>query len=314
MNTPSCSVIVPVYNVAEYLPRCINSLTNQTERNIEIILVNDGSTDESTAICREAASSDSRIGLIEKSNGGLSSAGNAGLEIARGEFILFVDSDDYVAYDFCEEALSCFEKSGSDMIIFGFDTIFTDKGKTVHHHTKSPGEISKEEVVRGLLIDGYINSLAWNKAYRRSLFDGVRYPEGVMFEDVGTTYKLVDKASSFYISDRITYYYGIRSDSISGKWWLSDRKINDFFLVRTKQLEYIKQSFPSLLKEAYATTGFVALMGSVFSTPKNKDITEFLTKEKKNLISTGFPYGLLFRISYLCPKLTHLIIRMIFRC
>lgn len=313
MNTPSCSVIVPVYNVAEYLPRCINSLTNQTERNIEIILVNDGSTDESTAICREAASSDSRIVLIEKSNGGLSSARNAGLEIARGEFILFVDSDDYVSSDFCEEALSCFEKSGSDMVIFGFDTIFTDKGKTVHHHTKKPGIIRKEEVVHGLLIDGYINSLAWNKAYRRSLFDGVRYPEGVMFEDVGTTYRLVDKASSFHISDRITYYYGIRSDSISGKWWLSDRKINDFFLVRTNQLEYIKQSFPSLLKEAYATTGFVALMGSVFSAHKNKDITEFLAKEKKNLISTGFPYGFLFRISYLFPKLTEKVLRLIFR-
>lgn len=313
MNTPLCSVIVPVYNVAEYLPRCINSLTNQTERNIEIILVNDGSTDESTFICREAASLDSRIVLIEKENGGLSSARNAGLDIAGGNYILFVDSDDYVSSDFCSEALACFEKSGSDMVVFGFDTIFTDKGKTVHHHTKKPGTITKEEVVRGLLIDGYINSLAWNKAYRRSLFDGVRYPEGVMFEDVGTTYKLVDKASSFYISDRITYYYGIRSDSISGKWWLSDRKINDFFLVRTRQLEYIKHCFPSLLKEAYATTGFVALMGSIFLCNESKEIIDFLTENKRTLTSSGFPYGLLFRISYLFPKLTGKIMQLVFR-
>lgn len=313
MNTPLCSVIVPVYNVAEYLPRCINSLTNQTERNIEIILVNDGSTDESTFICREAASLDSRIVLIEKENGGLSSARNAGLDIAGGNYILFVDSDDYVSSDFCSEALACFEKSGSDMVVFGFDTIFTDKGKTVHHHTKKPGTITKEEVVRGLLIDGYINSLAWNKAYRRSLFDGVRYPEGVMFEDVGTTYKLVDKASSFYISDRITYYYGIRSDSISGKWWLSDRKINDFFLVRTRQLEYIKHCFPSLLKEAYATTGFVALMGSIFLCKECKEIIDFLTENKRTLTSSGFPYGLLFRISYLFPKLTGKIMQLVFR-
>lgn len=313
MNTPLCSVIVPVYNVAEYLPRCINSLTNQTERNIEIILVNDGSTDESTFICREAASLDSRIVLIEKENGGLSSARNAGLDIAGGNYILFVDSDDYVSSDFCSEALACFEKSGSDMVVFGFDTIFTDKGKTVHHHTKKPGTITKEEVVRGLLIDGYINSLAWNKAYRRSLFDGVRYPEGVMFEDVGTTYKLVDKASSFYISDRITYYYGIRSDSISGKWWLSDRKINDFFLVRTRQFEYIKHCFPSLLKEAYATTGFVALMGSIFLCNESKEINDFLTENKRTLTSTGFPYGLLFRISYLFPKLTGKIMQLVFR-
>ena len=124
MRDSLCSIIVPIYNVEALLPRCIDSLIGQQYQNIEIILVNDGSTDSSEAICREYLNRDSRIKLINKENGGLSSARNTGLKLCKGEYIFFVDSDDYVTSDFCSVGVDGFLNHNADVVIFGFNNIF----------------------------------------------------------------------------------------------------------------------------------------------------------------------------------------------
>lgn len=312
MREPLCSIIVPIYNVEALLPRCIDSLIGQQYQNIEIILVNDGSTDSSEAVCREYLNRDSRIKLINKENGGLSSARNAGLKLSKGEYIFFVDSDDYVTSDFCSVGVDGFLNHSADVVIFGFNNIFVDTNKIIKKHCRKSRVISKEEALKGTLIDGYINSLAWNKAYKRELFDNIKYPEGMVFEDVGTTYKIFDKANTIYISSNITYNYELRNGSISNKWWSNDKKINDFFTLRSEQLQFINNSYPSLIKLSYATTGFVAIMAHVFLKEKNELIDNWLDSEKKILIHSAFPYSILFRFFYFAPKLSKKIIKQIF--
>lgn len=312
MRESLCSIIVPIYNVEALLPRCIDSLIGQQYQNIEIILVNDGSTDSSEAICREYLNRDSRIKLINKENGGLSSARNAGLKLSKGEYIFFVDSDDYVTSDFCSVGVDGFLNHNADVVIFGFNNIFVDTNKIIKKHCKKSRVISKEEALKGTLIDGYINSLAWNKAYKRELFDNIKYPEGMVFEDVGTTYKIFDKANTIYITSNITYNYEIRNGSLSNKWWCNDKKINDFFALRYNQLQFINKNYPSLIKLSYATTGFVAIMAHVFFKEKNELIDNWLDSEKKMLIHSAFPYSILFRFFYFAPKLSKKIIKRIF--
>ena len=312
MREPLCSIIVPIYNVEALLPRCIDSLIGQKYQNIEIILVNDGSTDSSEAICIEFLNRDSRIKLINKENGGLSSARNAGLKLSKGEYIFFVDSDDYVTSDFCSVGVDGFLNHNADVVIFGFNNIFVDTNKIIEKHCRKSRVISKEEALKGTLIDGYINSLAWNKAYKRELFDNIKYPEGMVFEDVGTTYKIFDKANTIYITSNITYNYEIRNGSLSNKWWCNDKKINDFFALRYDQLQFINNNYPSLIKLSYATTGFVAIMAHVFLKEKNELIDNWLDSEKKMLIHSAFPYSILFRFFYFAPKLSKKIIKRIF--
>ena len=313
MDYPLCSIIVPIYNVQTLLPRCIESLICQQYENIEIILVNDGSTDNCETICREYEKKDSRIKVITKNNGGLSSARNAGIDIAKGDIFLFVDSDDYVTDDFCSTVVQEFISKKADMVVFGFNTIFVDKGKIKKRHYKASSFLTKKEAYMGTLIDGYINNLAWNKAYKRELFDTVRYPNGKVFEDVFTTYKLIDKAEKIFISDKITYNYELRGGSLSNKWWNSDKKINDFFYGRFEQLQFFKNNDHSLLKYSYATTGFVAIIAAIFLKEENKDANEFLKSEKNNLIHSAFPYSILFRLWYWLPSFQKKVLKMIFK-
>ena len=158
----------------------------------------------------------------------------------------------------------------------------------------------------------YTPNAAWNKAYKRELFDDIRYPEGMVFEDVGTTYKIFDKANTIYITSNITYNYEIRNGSLSNKWWCNDKKINDFFTIRCEQLQFINNNYPSLIKLSYATTGFVAIMAHVFLKEKNELIDNWLDSERKMLIHSAFPYSILFRIFYFAPKLSKKIIKRIF--
>lgn len=313
MDKPLCSIIVPIFNVQALLPRCIESLINQEYENIEIILVNDGSTDNCETICRKYEKKDSRIKVITKLNGGLSSARNAGIDIAKGDILFFVDSDDYVTADFCSTAVQEYISKKADIVVFGFNTIFVDQGKTKKRHANASSFLTKKEAFMGILIDGYINNLAWNKAYKRELFDTVRYPNGKVFEDVFTTYKLINKADRMYITDKITYNYELRGGSISNKWWNSDKKINDFFYGRFEQLQFFKNNDHSLLKYSYATTGFVAIMADTFLKEKNKDVIEFLISEKVNLIHSAFPYSILFRLWYWLPAFSKKVLKMIFK-
>lgn len=222
------SFIIPVYNVERYLKRCVNSVIEQIYRNIEIILIDDGSTDQSGFICDELAAQDSRIKVIHKKNGGLSSARNAGIRLAKGDYLCFVDSDDWVDIDLIEKLLSILDPKKDDVFVYGLRMV--DEWSA-----RSGGEISAatmtgEEALASFVCNK-INGYAWNKLVRRKLMldNNILYPEGRNYEDIPTTYKLFIHAKQVKLTEHVFYNYYINNmDSITSKD--SYRNLQDFYL------------------------------------------------------------------------------------
>ena len=239
------TVIIPVYNVEKYLRKCLDSIINQTYKYLEIIIVDDGSKDTSSYICDEYAKKDSRIIVIHKKNGGLSSARNAGLDIASGDYVMFVDSDDFVEPDFCKRPLDLALAKETDIVSFGFHKI-TKEGDVATIKTTSPRYITPEEGIKELiLVKDHIYNFAWNKLYKLSLFNSIRYPFGKTYEDQATTYLLFHKASKIYIDDSPLYNYIFRSDSISADW-NKPESIFDRFFIWLDRLAFIRNYYPEL--------------------------------------------------------------------
>ena len=213
------SVIVPVYKVEQYLSRCIDSIIHQTYQNLEIILVDDGSPDRCGKICDEYAKQDSRIRVIHKENGGLSDARNVALDVMTGDYVMFVDSDDWIDPETCETVLHQIIEHQADIVVFGFSGI-DSSGKVSKTISRLKGEISKSMGMRSLILnDMSIKNYVWNKIFKSSLFEGIRFPKGFIYEDQGTTYKLFHKADSIFVVPASFYYYYKRSDSITTIWY-----------------------------------------------------------------------------------------------
>ena len=209
------SIIVPVYNVEKYIEKCINSIINQTYKNIEIILVDDGSKDRSGEICDELKLKDNRIKIIHKQNGGLSDARNAGMKIANGNYIGFVDSDDYIKEDMFETLYELCKKYNSDISIVSYYEIYHNKVIGVRD-SKKLYELNKIDAMKEILIDRAIQSYAWNKLFRRELFEQIEFPTNKNFEDIATTLLLFEKADKVVLLEDPKYYYVRRDDSIVG--------------------------------------------------------------------------------------------------
>lgn len=213
---PLISVIIPVYQVAPYLKQCIESIINQTYSNLEIILVDDGSTDESGKICDQYADTDNRINVVHQENKGLSASRNKGIELANGEYLSFIDSDDWVDQRFIDVMYKISISSGCDIVQCNFrnvidDWTYIDK-REGNYTIYSPKEFS---IATYTLLSWKCN-VAWNKLYKASLFDGIRYPVGKIHEDEFTTYKLIWRANSIAATNTKLYFYRQRSDSIMG--------------------------------------------------------------------------------------------------
>lgn len=220
METPLVSMIVPVYNVASYLSQCLESIMKQTYSNFELILVDDGSTDNSGNLCDEFRSRTSlqSIIVIHKENGGLSSARNAGLEKSSGEWVAFIDSDDYVSALFIECLLHAAIKNNCEIAKCNIGNI---------------DEKTSEQVIRCTIMNTeeylkVINTVncgfsVCNKLFKRALFDGIRFPEGKLHEDAGTLYKLVDRAGKIVLIDENLYYVNKNPNSITNSKMHSGR-------------------------------------------------------------------------------------------
>ena len=213
---PLISVIVPVYNVEKYLPKCVDSILGQTYENLEIILVEDGTKDNSGAICDAYAAKDSRIRVIHKENGGLSSARNAGMDIARGDYFGFVDSDDWIEPKMYETLLNLAEKYHADLVCGSrYDVAEATGERTLGlHHEKEEALSSMDLLGRVFTWDG-CDSAAWDKLYRRHLFDDIRYPLGMYSEDIAIFYKLMEKANRVALCPEPLYNYHHRENSIT---------------------------------------------------------------------------------------------------
>jgi glycosyltransferase involved in cell wall biosynthesis len=203
MNIPLISVIVPIYNVETYLEKCLNSIINQTYKNLEIILVDDGSPDNCGKICDEYALKEKRIKVIHKPNGGLSDARNAGLDIAKGEYIAFVDSDDYIAENMYEDLLCIAQKEAADIVTCAI-YIENNKGIKVSY-VEGMDNLDIDEVRYLVLMDKYSNC-ACGKLYKADLFKDLRFFVGVYSEDLFIMPTLFCKAKKA-IFTKIPYYY-----------------------------------------------------------------------------------------------------------
>lgn len=211
------TIIVPVYNVEKYLSKCLDSIICQTYKNLQIILIDDGSTDNSALICDEYAIKDDRIEVIHKKNGGLSSARNAGLDIARGDYISFVDSDDYIANDMIETAYNAVIAEKADLCIFGIKWIYED-GKTYDKVSYSPiidEMLNKNQAFHKLCLDGYFYYVtAVNKLYKKSIFNNFRFPVGKLHEDEFTVHYIFNACEKIVSIKNELYFYIQRENSI----------------------------------------------------------------------------------------------------
>ena len=211
------SVIVPVYNVEKYLRKCVDSIINQTYKNLEIILVDDGSPDKSGDVCDEYAKQDSRIRVIHKTNGGLSDARNTGLDIANGEYIMFVDSDDYIETNMCETLYNRLISDKTDMAICSVLNVDTvgKKTETGANITLTDDILTTNEALEKLGSDcacAYV--VACNKLYIRALWNDFRYPIGKLHEDEFVAHNIIGKCNRVSTVSKTLYNYLQRNDSI----------------------------------------------------------------------------------------------------
>lgn len=237
------SLIIPVYKVEKYLEKCIQSVINQTYENLQIILVDDGSPDNCGKICDEYAKKDHRIEVIHKSNGGLSDARNKGLEIAKGEYIGFVDSDDYIEADMYEVLYNLLKQYNADVSICNFYTV--SQGKiSIKNADNGINEYNRIEILKEILLDKNIQSYAWNKLYKKELFDEIKYPIGKKYEDIGTTFYLLEKCNKVVVTGKSEYYYINRQDSIVNN--VTESTITDYIELIMQRYDYIEENIREL--------------------------------------------------------------------
>lgn len=239
------SIIVPIYKVEGYLDRCVESIVNQTYSNLEIILVDDGSPDSCPSMCDDWAKKDSRIKVIHKPNGGLSDARNAGMEVASGEYIAFVDSDDWIEHNMLEALYNEIVSTGSDIAACGIRMVWDDNSpdRILTEQCGRKVFSGTEEAMRGLIQEFCILQTVWNKLYKKERIDKIFFPVGKINEDEFWTWKAVANAEKVVFIDTPLYNYLQRSGSI-----MRNGSFNPYYVIeaKTERIEYIKTNIPGL--------------------------------------------------------------------
>lgn len=240
------SVIVPVYGVEQFLDQCVESIVEQTHKNLEIILVDDGSPDNCPAMCDAWAARDSRIQVIHKVNGGLSDARNAGLSVATGDFLAFVDSDDWIESNMYEVMLKALKEADADFCACGMMDDYI--GKSIRHSVE-PCVDKADTFLRKIYRDNSFLVSACNKLFKRKCWEYIRFPKGKLCEDAFTCYLLLDNADRVVQIDNAFYHYQIRGESIMTSAFRPARM--DEEEAWRCNYEYMKQHHPDIASAAY---------------------------------------------------------------
>ena len=245
------SVIIPVYNVAPYLREALDSVIGQTYKKLQILIIDDGSTDGSGLICDEYKN-DTRVTVIHQINLGLSSARNTGLELARGDYVCFLDADDAFHPEFIEILVQNMTAGNSDISVCKYSIEYSEGRITETSRRQfalpslEQGTYGKAEALRAL-VNRRLNTSVWNKLYRKALWDQIRFPDGHNYEDLDTFYRVLDVSSSIYVSDIILYYYRRRSGSITQTATMQN--VNDWNRACSHLDQYIEEHTPELFSE-----------------------------------------------------------------
>lgn len=247
-HTEKISVIVPVYRVEPYLNRCVQSIVDQTYRNLEIILVDDGSPDNCPAICDAWAAKDPRIKVIHKENGGLSDARNAGLAAAAGEYIGFLDSDDWVSPEMYQLLYENMAEHDSDIAACGVEMEWEDGTPPRMLTKRGCCVLTQEEAMQAVIEESWIQAPVWYKLYKREVVRDIPFPVGKCHEDVFWTYQVVGNARKVSVFDTPCYHYTQRSGSIMGEGYSIKRL--DSLEAKMLRIQYVQERYPSMVVDA----------------------------------------------------------------
>lgn len=278
-NRGLVSVVVPVYNVDRYLPACLDFILAQVYPTLEVILVDDGSTDESAAICDRYADRDVRIHVIHQPNGGLSNARNTGIDHCRGEYVLFVDSDDLVSPYLVERLLYVLESTGADISIcdpLHIETVpdSLDGVLDTDFRVMTP----REAILEMWYQTSFLPS-AWGKLFRRELFEGIRFREGICYEDIDIMHRLFERASVIAYTPSKLYFYRHRSGSITQEEY-SERDCEQLSIAQALQ-DYAKED--RRLKKAANAYAVTCAFRVLLNAPRGKGLEPYLKTSRRLL-------------------------------
>lgn len=282
---PLITVIIPVYNVEPYLRKCVDSVIAQSYPNLEILLVDDGSPDNCGKICDEYAVKDRRIKVIHKPNGGLSDARNTALDVMTGAYVTFIDSDDQVSPRYIGTLYDLTVKYGADISVSSLQNFYRQDEIVSDDAPAVECGLSREEALRTMFYQDKFDNAACAKLYKSGMFRGIRYPKGMIYEDFGTTYKLLLLSNRVAWSSRRTYYYLQRSGSIE-RTGFSDRNL-DAVPLATEMLSTVSEREPDCYKAAVCRC--VCLYWHVLllmppGHPEEKELIRFIRKHRLSVL------------------------------
>lgn len=290
-NMPLVSIIVPIYNMEKYLNKCIDSIVRQTYDNLDIILVNDGSTDSCQEICKTYEKIDKRIRVILKENSGPSASRNLGLKNARGEYIYFIDSDDYISDNAIQLMVEYALQYKCKMVIS--DAVYEVGGQDKEYNNlalNGQDQLLTSEKVIGIFLEhkGMLGSpwVAWGKLYDANLFHDIEYPIGRLSEDILPTVKLINKAETILYIYKKSYHYIIRGDSITGV--KSEKLILDNYYYMNKLYQYISDYYPTLIDKMKVEYAWCLLLIALQPSCTYKNVLKEILVELKKFSKAFF--------------------------
>lgn len=318
-HNPVISIIVPVYHVEKELKRCLDSLLRQSFSDYEIILINDGGNEIETAICEDYAANNQCIVYRYQINQGLSAARNTGLSIARGSWIMFVDSDDWVNEDFCLKSITAVRNHQAQMAIFDLAyTVGNSREGNVHRSLLPEGVYPMETVLKERLV-GHITGYVWNKIYKKELWEGIVFPNGEVWEDDAVLHEVIDKADRIVILHDILYYKPEREGSIAGTAFRTGEWAKWVYIQRKRRYLYLQKNHPEMIDIECNVMAGAAIQYARFLTnskndlPAVKEISDWLQIHgvyiNKGKIKRKTAYFLLFHY----PSLFYCFVRFIWK-